>query len=121
MIEGQSAPQISGPFSRAANRPPDGLDFSGRARGIRQEYARQGAQLEYSLQTNGTLLIEAWCDFFRDNSFHRRLIARATRHAPMPIGFGTGRRTDLRQSYARARLVQERQVEFNILCHGSCP
>ena len=46
-----------------------GLDFFRRAVGFARQYAPPEAQIEYSLQTNGTLLDEAWCDFFRENNF----------------------------------------------------
>ena len=68
MIEGQSAPQISVAF-QGGEPTLMGLDFFRRAVEYAKKYAPPGAQLEYSLQTNGTLLNEAWCDFFRDNNF----------------------------------------------------
>ncbi len=68
MIEGQSAPQISVAF-QGGEPTLMGLDFFRRAVEYARKYAPPGAQLEYSLQTNGTLLNEAWCDFFRDNNF----------------------------------------------------
>ena len=68
VIEGQSGPQVSIAF-QGGEPTLMGLDFFRRAVSLAQRYARPGAQIEYSLQTNGTLLNEAWCDFFRENNF----------------------------------------------------
>ena len=45
-----------------------GLDFYRRAVVLQQRYA-QGRHIYNSLQTNGTLLDDEWCDFLHDNQF----------------------------------------------------
>ena len=93
-----------------------GLDFFRRAVEYAKKYAPPGAQLEYSLQTNGTLLNEAWCDFFRDNNFLIGLSLDGPRamHDAYRVDKGGGPTFD--KVMRAARLMQERQVEFNILC-----
>lgn len=45
-----------------------GLDFYRRAVALQKKYAR-GKRIENSLQTNATLIDDAWCDFLRENNF----------------------------------------------------
>lgn len=46
-----------------------GLDWFRQAMEIHKKHARPGQVVENSLQTNGTLLDDAWCEFFRENGF----------------------------------------------------
>ncbi|MCC6957391.1 MAG: radical SAM protein, partial [Anaerolineales bacterium] len=46
-----------------------GLDFFKRSVEYARKYARPGMQIEYTIQTNGTLLNDEWCAFFRENNF----------------------------------------------------
>ena len=45
-----------------------GLDFYRRAMELQRRYA-DGKRIENTLQTNGTLVDEAWCDLFAANNF----------------------------------------------------
>jgi len=45
-----------------------GLDFYRRATALQQKYA-DGKRIENTLQTNGMLVDEAWCEFFAANDF----------------------------------------------------
>ena len=46
-----------------------GVDFYRRAIAFQQKHARPGMTFENSMQTNGTLLTDEWCEFFRENNF----------------------------------------------------
>jgi uncharacterized protein len=46
-----------------------GLDWFTQAMRIQQQHARQGLLVDNSLQTNGTLLDDPWCDFFHQHRF----------------------------------------------------
>ncbi len=46
-----------------------GLDFYRKAVGLQKEYGGGGRQVSNSLQTNGILLDDQWCDFLRENKF----------------------------------------------------
>ena len=46
-----------------------GLDFFRKAVAYQKKYARPGMRIENALQTNGTLLDNAWCQFFAENRF----------------------------------------------------
>jgi uncharacterized protein len=46
-----------------------GVDFFRRAVQFQKKYGRAGQQVSNTLQTNGVLLDDQWCRFFRDNKF----------------------------------------------------
>ncbi len=46
-----------------------GLDWFRQAMDLQTRYLRPGQQVENSLQTNGTLLDDDWCEFFRRHRF----------------------------------------------------
>lgn len=46
-----------------------GVDFFRRAVEYQNKYAMPGMAFENTMQTNGTLLDDEWCGFFRENNF----------------------------------------------------
>ncbi|MGM9508046.1 radical SAM protein [Larkinella sp. GY13] len=46
-----------------------GIDFFRRALSLQQAFIQEGQYVLNSVQINGTLLTEEWCDFFRKNHF----------------------------------------------------
>jgi len=93
-----------------------GLDFFKKAIEFQQKHARPGQQVSHALQTNGTLLDDDWCRFFRENKF---LVGISI------DGLGQDHdhyRVDHRGrgTYDRVmqglRLLRHHQVEHNILC-----
>ncbi|MBN2420240.1 MAG: anaerobic sulfatase maturase, partial [Deltaproteobacteria bacterium] len=67
-IESQPFPEIT--FSWQGGEPTlMGLDFFKKAIQLQQRYARPGTRIINTLQTNGTLLDEKWCLFFKKYGF----------------------------------------------------
>lgn len=66
-IESQTMPQVlfSWHGGEALMRP---LSFHKRVVELQKRYAR-GVQIDNSIQTNGTLLTDEWCEFFRENGW----------------------------------------------------
>ncbi len=66
-IESQTTPEVlfSWHGGEALMRP---LSFYKRVMELQRRYAR-GRVIDNSLQTNGTLLTDEWCEFFRDNGW----------------------------------------------------
>ncbi|MGC8781162.1 MAG: anaerobic sulfatase maturase [Anaerolineae bacterium] len=115
MIEAQSGPQVSLAF-QGGEPTLMGLDFFRRAVALAQKYAPAGTRIEYALQTNGTLLDEAWCDFFREHNFLIGLSLDGPRPMHDAYRVDKGGAPTFDRVLRAARLMQERQVEFNILC-----
>ena len=46
-----------------------GLDFYRRAVALAEKYRQPGMEIKHSMQTNGTLLDDDWCTFFKENNF----------------------------------------------------
>ncbi|MCU0574850.1 MAG: anaerobic sulfatase maturase [Syntrophobacteraceae bacterium] len=93
-----------------------GLEFFRRSVELQNRYRKPGTVIENTFQTNGTLLDEDWCRFFRENGFLVGLSMDGPGelhdvHRKDRAGKGTFGRV-LRS----ARLLQEFRVEFNILC-----
>jgi hypothetical protein len=63
-----------------------GLDFYRRAMALVEKYRRPGMTFLHTMQTNGTLLDDDWCAFFKEHNFlhwhQHRWPARAARHLP---------------------------------------
>jgi uncharacterized protein len=93
-----------------------GLDFYRRSVDYQAACARPGTLIENTFQTNGLLLDDEWCRFFRENDF----LVGLSMDGPKELhdvyrkdraGLGTFDRV-----LRAARLLQEHGVEFNILC-----
>ena len=46
-----------------------GIDFYRRAIELQEKYRKPGMKFENTIQTNGTLLDDEWCQFFKENNF----------------------------------------------------
>jgi uncharacterized protein len=93
-----------------------GLDFFRNASALARKYLRRGATLEHTIQTNGILLDRQWCEFLRENSFLVGLSIDGPQamHDAYRVD-KTGAPT-FSQVMRAARLMQQHQVEFNVLC-----
>jgi len=93
-----------------------GVDFYRRAVELVRKYQRPGQRVSYSLQTNGILLDEQWCSFFKQHDFLIGLSMDG------PAEFHDAYRVDKggKGSFERVRcaleLLQKHRVEVNILC-----
>lgn len=92
-----------------------GLRFYKKALAIQQRFAPPGVTISNSLQTNATLINDAWCRLFREHNFTLGVslegsAALQARHRPDRRG---------RSSYAAAErgiaLLHRHQVDFNLL------
>ena len=84
-----------------------GLDFYRRAIEYQNQYQRPGMIFENTMQTNGTLLNDEWCEFFREHGFLIGIsIDGPARTARCPPG-GQERQANLRPGDARPPAVAE--------------
>jgi uncharacterized protein len=93
-----------------------GLDFYRRSIACEQKYARSGVTIERTLQTNGTLLDEEWCIFLRENNYLVGLSLDGLRELHDAYRVDKAGNPTFDGVLRAARLLQEHDVEFNILC-----
>lgn len=111
---------IQGPvanFSWQGGEPLlSGLEFFEKAMGLQDKYLPAGWSKSNILQTNGTLLTEEWCTFFRENEF----LIGISIDGPEDIHDiyrkdknGVGTHKKVMEGLA---LLQKHHVEYNVLC-----
>jgi uncharacterized protein len=92
-----------------------GVDFYRRAIELQEKCRRPGMTFENTLQTNGTLLNDEWCKFFRENDFLIGVSIDGPRelhdaHRMDRTGAATFDRV-----MKGLRLLQKHRVEYNVL------
>jgi uncharacterized protein len=92
-----------------------GIDFYRRAIKLQEKYRRPGMTFENTMQTNGTLLNDEWCRFFKENDFLIGISIDGPRelHDAYRVD-RTGKGTFDRVMHG-LRLLQKHRVEYNIL------
>lgn len=114
-IQAQQVPQVT--FVWQGGEPTlRGVDFFHKAVGFQKKYARPEMTVGNALQTNGTLLDDEWCAFFKENDF---LIGISLDGPPQlhdiyrkdKGGKGTSARV-----LSGLELLKKHTVDFNILC-----
>lgn len=114
-IGGHLVPQVT--FAWQGGEPTlMGLDFFRRALELEEKYARPGMRIENTLQTNGTLIDEDWCRFLCEHNFLVGLSLDGPRHLHDAFRRDKAGESVFEKVVRSARLMQERGVEFNILC-----
>jgi uncharacterized protein len=93
-----------------------GLEFFRRAMDIVRRYAPPAMEIEHTIQTNGTLLDDAWCEFFRENGFLVGLSLDGPRELHDVYRVDKGGKPTFDKVHRAARLMQRHRVDFNILC-----
>jgi uncharacterized protein len=93
-----------------------GLDFYRRSIEYEQKYARSDMTVERTLQTNGTLLDEEWCTFFREHNYLVGLSLDGPRELHDACRVDKAGHPTFDRVMRAARLLQEHDVPFNILC-----
>ena len=76
---------------------------------------RPGVTVGHTMQTNGTLLNEAWCEFFREHHFLIGLSLEGPQAMHDTYRVDKGGAPTFHKVLRAARLLQEHKVEFNIL------
>ena len=113
-IEAQHVPEVT--FAWQGGEPTlMGLDYFRQAVTFQQKYRKPGTRILNALQTNGTLLDDAWCEFFHAHDFLIGLSMDGPPelHDKYRVDKG-GAPTHAKVLHA-ARLLQRHNAEFNIL------
>ncbi|MCC7353010.1 MAG: anaerobic sulfatase maturase [Anaerolineae bacterium] len=113
-IEAQGVPEVT--FAWQGGEPTlMGLDFFRLAVSYQQKYRRPGMRIHNALQTNGTTVDEAWCEFFRENDFLLGVSLDGPRELHDFYRVDKGGKPTFDRVMAGIALLQKHHVEFNIL------
>jgi uncharacterized protein len=93
-----------------------GLDFFKRAREYEAEALPPGTQIERTMQTNGVLLDDEWAEFLAENDYLVGLSIDGPREIHDAFRHDRAGNSVFDKVVAAARLMQDKGVEFNILC-----
>ena len=114
-IESQQYPEVT--FSWQGGEPTlMGLDFFKQAVGIQQKYARPGTRILNTLQTNGTLLNEEWCSFFKKYGFLIGLSIDGPKEVHDVYRKNKAGKGSFPQVMKGLQLLKDAGVQYNILC-----
>jgi len=93
-----------------------GPEFFARLCELQKQHGRNGQSVSNSLQTNGVLLNEQWCEIFRQYNF----LLGISLDGPEPVHdlhrVNKEGRGSWQQVIRAVELLQKRRVEFNALC-----
>ena len=113
-IEAQQVPEVT--FAWQGGEPTlMGLDFFKRAVELQQRYRKPGMRIFNAFQTNGTLLDDDWCRFFREHDFLIGLSIDGPAHLHDYYRVDKGGRPTFQKVMAGLALLKKHRVEFNTL------
>lgn len=92
-----------------------GVDFYRKAIQFQEKYRKPGMTFENTMQTNGTLLDDEWCQFFKENNFLIGLSLDGPRHMHDAHRVDKGNQGTFDKVMRGLRQLQKHQVEYNIL------
>jgi len=114
MIESQHGPEVT--IAWQGGEPTlMGLDFYKRSIEYEKKYARPGTTIQHTMQTNGILLNDAWCEFFREHDFLIGLSLDGPQEMHDTYRVDKGGAPTFHKVMRAARLLQQHRVEFNVL------
>ncbi|GHV22888.1 anaerobic sulfatase maturase [Bacteroidia bacterium] len=90
------------------------IDFYKKALAFQQKYA-QGRRIDNCIQTNGTLLTDDWCKFFKDNNFLVGISIDGPQHCHDKYRRTADGRPSFVQVMKGLNLLKKHGVEYNIM------
>ncbi len=92
-----------------------GIDFYRRAIELQEKYRKPGMTFENTMQTNGTLLDEKWCRFFKENNFLIGISIDGPRELHDAYRVDKKGEGTFEQVMRGLRLLQKHGVKYNVL------
>src|SRR5665647_531245 len=92
-----------------------GIDFYRRAIELQEKYRKQGMKFENTIQTNGTLLDDEWCQFFKENNFLIGISIDDPRELHDSYRVDKGGQGTFERVIRGLRLLQKHGVDYNVL------
>jgi uncharacterized protein len=93
-----------------------GIEFFERAVKFARQYKKFGTRINHTIQTNGVLLDDTWCEFIHDNDFLVGLSLDGPQEIHDVFRVDKGGQPTFNRVLRAANLLKKHQVEFNILC-----
>ena len=92
-----------------------GIEFFKKAIYYQQKYKKPGMQIHNTIQTNGVLLDDEWCEFFRENNFLVGISIDGPAELHDVYRKDKKGKPSINRVVRSIRLMQKHGVEFNIL------
>jgi uncharacterized protein len=92
-----------------------GVDFFRKAIEYQEKYRKPGMTFENTIQTNGTLLDDEWCEFFKENNYLVGLSLDGPQRLHDVHRVDKGSRGTFDKVMRGLRLLQKHGVDYNIL------
>jgi uncharacterized protein len=114
MIASQKVPEVS--IAWQGGEPTlMGLDFYKRSIEMEKKYQKPGTTINNTMQTNGILIDDEWCRFFKENNFLIGLSLDGTKELHDYYRVDKGGHGTFDKVVNAARLMQQYGVDFNLL------
>ena len=97
-----------------------GIDFYRRAVELQKKYGKPGMTFENTMQTNGTLLDDEWCRFFKENNFLIGISIDGPRELHDAYRVDKNGEGTFDRVMRGLRLLQKHGVEYNVLTTVNC-
>ncbi len=114
LIEAHSTPQVTVAW-QGGEPTLMGVDFYRRAIELQNKYRKPGMTFENTMQTNGTLLDDKWCDFLKENDFLVGISIDGPRELHDAHRVDKKGRPTFDRVMKGLRLLQKHEVEYNVL------
>jgi uncharacterized protein len=114
LIEGHRSPEVTVAW-QGGEPTLMGLDFYRRAIELQDKYRKPGMTFENTMQTNGTLLDDEWCEFFVEHNFLIGISIDGPRELHDAYRVNKGGAGTFDDVMRGLRLLQKHGVEYNVL------
>ena len=114
LLEAQPSPEVAVAW-QGGEPTLMGLDFFRRSIELEEEYKNPSTKILNTMQTNGVLLDDEWCEFFRENDFLIGISIDGPRELHDAYRVDKGGNSSFDRVMHGVQLLQEHEVEFNIL------
>jgi len=114
-IEAHRIPEVT--FAWQGGEPTIlGIDFFKKALNLQKNYSRPGMLINNTIQTNGILLDDEWCEFFKKNRFLVGISIDGPRELHDVCRTDTAGKGTFDRVMQGLALLKKHKVDFNILC-----
>jgi uncharacterized protein len=115
LMESQRSPVVT--VSWQGGEPTlRGLEFYRRTMALVERYRRPGQTVRHTIQTNGVLLDDRWCAFFKEHDFLVGLSVDGPREIHDAYRLNRGGRGSFEHVMRGWRHLRDHGVDYNVLC-----